>query len=335
MRAALLSRYDKDGQDIVIRDVPVPEPRDGEVLVRVRAAGVNPLDTMIIRGEVRPIVPYRMPLVMGNEFCGIVEATGSKVTGLVVGERVYGRMPLARTGAFADYLTIDEQDLAPVPDYLDDEEAASVPLTALTAIQALDLMQAQTGRTIFIAGGTGNLGAMAIPIAKSRGLRVVTNGSAANRERVLAIGADRFIDYRTEDYASVLHDVDYVLDTLGGAELKREFGIMRDGGHLVTLRGIPNGRFAKRMGITGVRRLTFSWAGRTYDRLAARHGQTYDFLFVHEDGRGLSSLDEAFDASNPLPTSVDAVFDLEDVNKALEKVRSGHSRGKTVLRISA
>lgn len=170
MKAAILDSYDKKGTALAVCDIPTPEPSAHEVLVRIHTAAVNPLDNMIVRGEVRPIVPYRTPLVMGNEFSGTVVRTGSAAARFKAGDRVYGRMPLAKIGAFAEYAAVDESALAIVPRYLSMEEAACVPLTALTALQALSLMDAQTGQTIFISGGTGSLGAMAIPIAARRGL---------------------------------------------------------------------------------------------------------------------------------------------------------------------
>ena len=332
MRAALLKGYDKKGCSLEIREVPVPEIKDQEILVRIRTAGVNPLDNMIIKGEVKLIVPYSFPLIMGNEFVGIVEKTGKKVKNFRQGDRVYGRMPLCRIGAFAEYAAVDASAAAPVPDYLSDEEAACVPLTALTALQAFELMGPRAGESVFISGGTGSLGAMAIPIARSMGLKVITNGSGKNRERVLELGADRFIDYRQENYREVLSDVDFVLDTLGEKELEGEFGILKEGGSLVSLRGLPNGEFAQRTGMPLLKRILFKAAGSRYDRMAARKHQKYYFIFVHEDGAGLKKIGEIF-RDKKLEASVDQVFDLEDVNKALLKVASGGSRGKTVLRI--
>lgn len=157
-----------------------------------------------------------------------------------------------------------------MPEYLSDEEAACVPLTALTAVRAFELMKPQAGQTVFISGGTGSLGAMAIPVAKSLGLTVITNGSAANRDRVLSLGVDRFIDYKTEDYSEVLHNVDYVLDTLGDRELEKEFGILKAGGSLVSLRGLPNREFAARNGMSALKKLLFGIAGRKYDQMAAK-----------------------------------------------------------------
>ena len=333
MKAAVLTGYDKNGRMLEIRDVPVPEMKDNDVLVKIRAAGVNPLDNMIIRGEVKMIVPYSFPLVMGNEFVGIVEKVGRNVKKFQPGDRVYGRMELKRIGAFAEYAAVDQGAIARVPEYLSDEEAASVPLTALTAMQALALMKPKKGETLFISGGTGSLGAMAIPVAKSYGLTVITNGNGASVERVRRLGADRFIDYKKEDYAKALSNVDYVLDTLGDRELEREFSILKDGGSLVSLRGMPNGEFAARTGMPIIKRLLLKVAGRKYDQMAARRNQKYYFIFVHEDGAALERISEIF-GQNHLEASVDGVFALDDVNEALKKVASGGSKGKTILKVS-
>ena len=332
MKAAIIEKYDKNGRQLVIKDLPMPEMGKNEVLIRVSTAGVNPLDNMIVRGEVKLIVTYPMPLVMGNELVGIVEKVGASVTRFKIGDRVYGRMPLARIGCFAEYAAVDENALAKVPDYLSDEEAAAVPLTALTALQALELMQTHEGDTIFISGGTGSFGAMAIPIAKSQGLTVITNGNAAGRDRVMSLGADRFIDYKQEDYAQVLKEMDGVIDTLGDRELPKEFGILKQGGHLVSLRGMPNGGFAQRMQMPWFKRMLFSIAGKKYDNMAAKNGQHYHFIFVHEDGIGLQRVSELF-AEQQIKPSVDKVFTLSEVNEALQKVAAGGSNGKTVLKI--
>ena len=333
MKAAILTGYRKNGCDLVLRDVPVPEVSAQEVLVKVHTAGVNPLDNVIIHGEVKMIVPYRFPLVMGNELVGTIEKVGAGVSGFSVSDRVYGRMPLRKIGAFAEFAAIDQSAIAKVPAYLSDEEAACVPLTALTAQQAFELMKPKPGETIFISGGTGSLGAMAIPMAKSYGLTVITNGSAVNRDRVLALGVDRFIDYKTEDYGTVLSDVDYVLDTLGDRELPKEFSILKRGGKLVSLRGMPNGEFAARSGMSAFKRMLFKVIGRKYDQMAAKKNQRYYFIFVHEDGAGLERISEIF-AERHIEASVDEVFSLADVNKALAKVTAGKSKGKTMIRIT-
>lgn len=333
MKAAVLNNYDKNGTKLEVREMALPSPEDHEVLVKVCTAAVNPLDNMIIRGEVKLVVPYKLPLVLGNELAGVVEKVGSSVTKFKVGDRVYGRMPLAKIGAFAEYAAVAEDALAIIPAYLSFDEAATVPLTALTAMQAFEIMKPRSGETIFISGGTGSLGAMAIPIAKSLGLTVYTNGSADNEERVKELGADRFIDYKKENYAEVLKDVDYVLDTLGDRELPNEFKVLKRGGSLVSLRGMPNGRFAKRAGLSFIKQLLFKLAGSKYDKMAAAKNQTYDFLFVHEDGGQLEELSKIFNAENPLETSIDTIYTLSQVNEALDKVKQGKSKGKTIIKL--
>ena len=333
MKAAVLTHYDKNGTELEIREISTPVPEEDEVLVKIMTAAVNPLDNMIIRGEVKLIVPYAMPLVMGNEFAGVVEKTGKNATHFKPGDRVYGRMPLKKIGAFAEYAAVKETALAVIPDYLSFEEAATVPLTALTAMQAFEVMDVHAGESVFISGGTGSLGAMAIPVAKSLGLHVYTNGSGDNEDRVRKLGAEKFIDYRKENYVDVLSDVDHVLDTLGDRELPNEFKVLKEGGNLVSLRGLPNGRFARRSGMPLFKQLLFQLAGSKYDRMAAAKKQTYDFLFVHEDGSQLDRIGRLFDKEHPLETSIDTVFTLEEINEALAKVKQGKSKGKTIITV--
>ena len=332
MKAAILSGYRKKGGELTVCEVPVPEIRDNEVLVKIKTAGVNPLDNMIVRGEVKLVVPYKFPLVMGNEFCSVIEKVGKSVVGFTIGDRVYGRMPLKKIGAYAEYAAVAHTAIAKVPSYLSDEEAACVPLTALTALQALDLMNVRAGKTLFISGGTRSFGAMAIPIAKSMGLTVITNSSAENKDRVMKLGADRFIDYKTEDYTRVLSDIDYVIDTLGVRELEREFGVLKRGGALVSLRGLPNGEFAARMNMSPLKKFIFGVAGRKFDKIAARKKQKYYFIFVREDGKGLQKVSDILQDKKIQP-SVDKVYRLSEVNQALAKVASGGSKGKTVIKI--
>lgn len=330
MKVAQHTAYNKNNITLELTEITKPTIDKNQVLVRVTAAGVNPLDNMISRGEVKMIVPYKLPETAGNEFVGLVDEVGSSVTNFAVGERVFGRLPLDNIGAFAEYVAVDVQALAKVPDYLTDLEAVAVPLTALTIMQALALMGAQAGKTIFISGGTGGVGNMAIPIAKAKGLTVITNGSGVNRDRVLALGADRFIDYKTEDYTETVADVDYVLDTLGGAETEKQMTIMKKGGQLVSLRGVPNGAFAKRMKLPKWKQVLLSKVGGKVDKMAESYDVHYHFIFVESNGQQLQEVADMFSELQIKP-SIDTVYSFEEVNEALDKVANGHSRGKTVL----
>lgn len=223
----------------------MPQINNHEVLVKVKAAGVNPLDILNLNGSVRMIADYKLPLTLGNELSGVIEAVGDDVLNFKVGDPVYTRLPLNKIGAFAEYAAVNEDALSIMPENLSFIEAAAVPLTALTAYQALhDVLHVQPNKKLFIPGGTGGFGAMAIPIAKSLGLFVITSGSERGRSRILSIGADQFINYKAENYANILSDIDYVIDTLGTKEIKAELGILKPQGKLVSLKAGPNYRFA-------------------------------------------------------------------------------------------
>ncbi len=333
MKAALLGSYSKTGTEVEIKEIPIPVPKEHEVLVRIYAAGVNPLDNMIACGEVKLIVPYKLPIVMGNELSGVVEKVGEGVKRFKAGDRVYGRMPLKKIGAFAEYAAVEEDALAVIPEYLSFEEAATVPLTALTAMQAFEIMKVKRGETVFISGGTGSLGAMAIPVAKNLGLYVITNGSKDNEERVRELGADQFIDYKQQNYVDIISNIDHVLDTLGDRELPNEFKVLKSGGSLVSLRGLPNGRFAERSGMPFLKCFLFQLVGSKYDRMAAKNNQTYDFIFVHSDGAQLEQIGRMFGREHPLKTSIDTVYTLEQVGSALNKVKKERSKGKTIIKM--
>ena len=330
MRAAQVEQYNKNNISVKMVSLDIPVIGERDVLVRVSAAGVNPLDNMISRGEVKMIVPYKLPTAAGNEFVGVVEKEGVKVSKFKVNDRVFARLPLDKIGAFAEYVAVNENALAKVPNYLSDVEAAAVPLTSLTIMQALELMKAEKGKTIFISGGTGSVGAMAIPIAKAKGLEVITNGSAENKDRVLELGASRFIDYKTEDYSKSLSNIDYVLDTLGGNETEKQMQILRKGGKMVSLRAMPNGAFAKRMRLPMWKQIILGFAGSKFDKLAGKYGISYDFIFVESNGKQLQEVADLFEKLKIKP-SIDTVYTLEEVNSALDKVANGRSKGKTVI----
>ena len=330
MKAAQIEKYDKNNIKVNIVKKEKPTITKNELLIKVVAAGVNPVDNMISRGEVRMIVAYKLPIISGNEFVGIVEKMGEQVSKFNIGDRVFARMPLNKIGTFSEYISVEEEALAKVPEYLTSIEAAAIPLTALTIMQALELMGIEKGKTIFISGGTGSVGAMAIPIAKAKGLTVITNGSVESRDRVLALGAEKFIDYMTEDYTKILKNIDYVLDTLGGKETEKQMSILKKGGKLVSLRAMPNGSFAKRMNLPKWKQILLTIAGSKFDKMAAKYGVTYDFIYVESNGKQLQEVAEIFEKLRIKP-SIDTVFSFDRINDALYKVENGRSKGKTVI----
>ena len=327
MKAFQLQQYDKKNLALNCVDLPRPQVAPNEVLIEVKAAGVNPLDNMITRGDVKMITPYALPQTMGNECAGVIVEVGSGVTDFAVGDAVFSRLPISRPGAFAEYVAVPADAVAHMPEGLSFEEAASIPLTAY---QALDLLEAKPGSSIFISGGSGGLGAMAIPLAKARGLKVYTNGNSASRERVMTLGADRYLDYREEDYLEVLEPVDYVLDSLGGKELERQMQLLRRGGKIVSLKGMPNARFAKRFGLPTWKRWLFALAAFGVERKARQLGVSYEFLFVQSNGHQLAEVARLIGEKGIQP-SVGQVFPFAETNDALRKVATGGASGKVVL----
>ena len=333
MKVVQIDNYSKTIDSVKIREINIPEIKPDEVLVRVKSVGINPVDNMITRRDVKLITPYSFPLTIGNELAGAIEKTGEKVTEFKEGDRVFSRLPTNKIGAFAEYIAINKKDLAKIPEYLSFNEAAAIPLTALTAYQALDILQVKSGETLFISGGSGGFGAMAVPLAKARGIKVITNGSLENKERVLALGAEQFLDYKTEDYAQLLHDVDGVIDTIGGKDTEKQLSILKQGGKLVSLKGMPNGRFAKKMGLPLWKQWVFGFAGRSFDNMAKKRNQEYHFIFVQSSGEQLSEIAKVLE-ENQIRPSIDSIYSFEDIAKALVKVDKGSSRGKTIVEIS-
>lgn len=230
MKAVQIDRYAKEIRTR-LRDIPKPEAGPTEVLVKVKAAAVNPLELLILTGSVRLIQDYPMPLTLGNECSGVVEAVGAQVTDFRVGDRVYCRLPLAGIGAFAEYVAVDHTALSPMPAGYDFATAAAIPLTGLTAWQGItEELEARPGQTLLIPGGSGSFGQMAVPLAKALGLRVIVTGNDRAREAILAAGADEYLDYRKENYWEILSGVDCVIDTLGAGEFARELSVLKPGG---------------------------------------------------------------------------------------------------------
>ena len=334
MKAAQITRYSKKIR-ITVNDIPVPEIRDDEILIRVKAAAVNPVDILNLTGAVQLIQDYKMTLTLGNECSGIVEQTGKLVTRFKPGDRVYSRLPVSSLGAFAEYVAVPELAAAQMPEGLDFVAAAAIPLTGLTAYQAItEELCAKPGETIFIPGGSGSLGQMAVPLAKALGLRVIVSGNARAKDALLSAGADRYIVYTEENYWETLSDVDYVIDALGEQEFDHELSTLKDNGILLTLRGIPNGVFAQKNGVSLIKRFLFTLAGAKYDRKAKRQGKAYRFLFVRADGAQLEKITQIVEANHVVPKIDPHEFGLSQINDALQLVVGGHINGKVIIRFS-
>ncbi len=311
--------------------MPMPELRDDEVLVKVHAAGVNLLDAKIRNGEFKLILPYPLPLVLGHDVAGVVVKVGPRVRQFKPGDEVYARPDDFRMGTFAEFVAVKEASLALKPKGLTWEEAASIPLVALTAWQALvERAKLKKGQKVFIQAGSGGVGTFAIQLAKHLGGTVATTTSTANVTLVKSLGADVVIDYKTQDFEQVLHDYDVVLNSQDGKTLAKSLRVLKPGGKLISISGPPDPSFGKEIGAPAFVKLVMLLLSADVRRKAKRFGVDYSFLFMKANGSQLREVTRLIDAGVIRPV-VDRVFPFAETNAAMAYVEAGRAKGKVVV----
>lgn len=332
MQAFIIDRYGKK-EPGRIGEVPEPALRDDDVLVKVHAASVNPLDAKIKSGEFKLILPYRLPLVLGNDMSGTVVRVGARVRQFKPGDEVYARPDDDRIGTFAELVAIKASSLARKPTNVGMVEAASLPLVALTAWQALvETAKLKKGQKVLIHAGSGGVGTLAIQLAKYLGAFVATTTSAANRSWVQALGADVVIDYRQQDFSTVLRDYDVVLNSLGNDVLYKSLKILKPGGHLISLSGPPTPAFALARGLAWPLRQVLRLMSHGIRRKVKKQNVEYTFVFMRADGAQLHEI-TALVESGAIRPVVDKVFPFQDIRQALAYSESGRAKGKVVVQM--
>jgi NADPH:quinone reductase-like Zn-dependent oxidoreductase len=328
MNAYLVEKYKSP---MKAGEVPQPMVGDRDVLVEIAAAGVNLLDAKIRDGEFKLVVPYRAPFVLGHDLAGVVTRVGSAVTRLRVGDEVYGRVRDGRIGTFAERIAVHEDDLASKPASLSMAEAASVPLVALTAWQALvERANLQPGQKVLIHAGSGGVGTYAIQLAKHLGATVVTTTGTGNVDWVRDLGADVVIDYRTQDFETVVDDYDAVLDSQGGETLAKSLRVLKPGGIAIGLAGPPDPDFARQQGLRFPLRLIMALLSFKTCRAARRQRARYEFLFMRASGTQLGEITTLID-SGVLRPIVDRTYPFDAAPQALAHVEGGRAKGKVVV----
>ncbi|EFV76652.1 alcohol dehydrogenase [Bacillus sp. 2_A_57_CT2] len=331
MRAMVIDRYGK--VPMRLAEMPTPEIGEYEVLAEIHAASINPVDFKIRDGKVKLLVKYKMPLILGNDFSGVVAKVGAKVTRFKVGDEIYARPRKSKIGTFAEYIAIHEEDIALKPKNLSFEEAASIPLVGLTSYQALtDILQLQKGQKILIQAGAGGVGTFAIQLAKLMGATVATTASVAGASLVKSLGADEIINYKTEKFDEILKNYDAVFDTLGGEILEKSFEVIKRGGKIVSVSGLPNARFGKEYGSGLFKTLLFSAASHKLTALEKKHNGHYTFLFMKPSGEQLRIIANFIETGKIKPI-IDRVFSFEDAQNAMEYAELGRAKGKIILKI--
>jgi len=332
MRAFILDEYKKKGA-LRLGEMPEPTLRDEDVLVEIRAAGLNMLDSKVRDGEFKLILPYRTPFILGHDLAGTVVRIGPKVRSFKPGDEVYARPRDGRIGTFAEFIAIDEGDLALKPGNLTMEEAASLPLVGLTAWQVLvERAALQEGQKVLIHAGSGGVGTFAIQLAKHLGATVATTTSTANAELVKSLGADVVIDYKTQDFEKILSGYDVVLNSLDGDTLQKSLKVLKPGGKLISISGPPDPDFAREQGLNWFLSQVLPFLSFGIRRKAKARGISYSFLFMRANGEQLRQIASLIQAGIIRPV-LDRVFPFEATNEAMSYIETGRSKGKTIVKI--
>ena len=333
MKAYTISKYGK--QPLTLSELPGPVPTDTQVLVKINAASVNPIDLKRKHGDLRTIMATEFPLTLGHDFAGEVIQTGSDVHRFKVGDRVFGKLPDNHIGSFAEYVTVEAVNIARTPAELSDVQAAAIPLVGLTAYQALhDYLNVQPGQSVYIPAGSGGLGSLAIPIAAALGAEVTTTASPKSVDRLKALGATTVIDYHQPNFLTQLGTFDAAFDLRGGQELTATFDHVKPGGHIVTVNGFPNRAFLKDQGdyyqLKAPMRFLLKLLSGRLDKKAKQRNIDYRFMLVKSSGAQLAELTDFLTTNHVLPT-IDQTFTFDQTQTALDYVASGHATGKVVI----
>lgn len=333
MKAFIVKNYGKN-EKLHLVDWVEPSINENDVLVQVHAAGVNVLDSLIRNGEFKLFLPYKPSFINGHDVAGVVTKVGSKVSKFKVGDEVYARPSDYRIGTFAEYISIHENDLALKPKNLSMEESGSVPLVGLTAWQALvEIGKIKKGQKVFIQAGSGGVGTFAIQLAKHLGAFVATTTSASNFDLVKRLGADIVIDYKTQDFESILKDYDVVLHSNKDSKvLEKSIRILKSGGQAISLTGPPTPEFAAQIGLAWHLRFVTKLLSLGIKKKAKKLNINFKFLFMKADGKQLSDITKLIEAGIIKPV-IDKVFPFEQTNEALSYVEAGRSKGKVVIKV--
>lgn len=331
MKAYVINKYTKDG--LQLADVSIPKVGDNEVLVEIHSASLNILDSKIKKGEFKLLLPYKFPLILGHDVAGIITQVGKKVKKFKAGDEIYSRPSDFHIGTFAQYIAINENDVALKPSNLTMEEAASIPLVALTAWQALvESARLKKGDKVFIQAGSGGVGTIAIQLAKHLGATVATTAGTRSFALVKALGADISIDYKTQDFETLLKDYDVVLNSQDNKTLEKSLNILKPEGKVISISGPPTPELAKEIGLPWYLKAILSLISFSIRSKAKKRHVDYKFLLMKASGSQLDQITKLIEADIIKPV-VDKIYAFEQTNEALEYVESGRAKGKVVIKI--
>lgn len=328
MKAFIVSKYGKHGLQVANVPKPIVGPQD--VLVRIKAASINPLDIMVRNGDFKLILNYKLPFILGHDVAGVIEEIGSDVSIYKIGDEIFARPRDMRIGTFAELISINQADIALKPKILTMEEAAAIPLVALAAWQTLvDLAQVTPAQKVLVHGGAGGLGSTVIQLAKNMGAYVATTANGRDQDKLHALGADEVIDYTKDDFSKKLFGYDLVIDSLGGANLIKSLSILKPNGLAISVVGPPDIMFANQID-KPLLKPVFAMISNKVHRIANKLGVHYSFFFMKASGFQLIKMSELYSNKKIIPI-IDKVFPFDKTLDAIDYVETGKAKGKIVI----
>ncbi len=333
MKAFVFKRYGRSARP-EFAELPHPTVGPDEILVKVHAVGLNPIDNLIPQGTFKPLLTFELPAVLGSDLAGVVVDVGSRVTRFRPGDAIYASLFDLGRGALAQWVVVPEHAAALKLASLDFVQAASIPMVALTAWQAFtEQAPLEPGQKVFIPAGSGGIGSFAIQLAKYLGAEVATSTSTANVEWVGQLGAEVVVDYKQQEFDAVLQGYDLVLGTLRGDAIERSLSILQPGGRILSLVGPPDAAFARARNMNIIMTALFGLMSWKIHRLARQRGLTYGMMFVRPDGAQLTRIAALLDEGKLRPV-IDKVFPFEQVGEALAYLATGRAKGKVVISLA-
>lgn len=328
MKAYQVNRYGKN-EILQVAEVAKPIINDNEVLVEIYAASVNQIDAKIKSGEFKMVMPFKPPFTIGHDVAGVITQVGAKVSQFKIGDEVYASI----MGTFAEFIAIKENELALKPKNISMEEAASIPLVGLTSWQVLvEKGNLKKGQKVFIQAGSGGVGTIAIQLAKHLGAYVATTTSVANKDLVKNLGADLIIDYKTQDFETILKDYDLVLNSQDTKTLEKAITILKPNGKAISISGPPDVDYANQAGLNWLLKNVMRLLSFKIKKSAKRLGVHYSFLFMQPNGKQLAEITALIEAGIIRPV-VDKVFPFQQTNEAMAYVEKGRTKGKVVVKV--
>ncbi len=333
MKSLMITKYGDINSSLEEQEIEKPQVNTNQILIRTYASSFNPIDYKIVNGDFKAMGKVSFPVGIGRDVSGIVEEVGKNVRKVKVGDKVYSRINESFVGTMAEYVLSNVKDTAIMPSNLGFDESASIPLVGLTTYQALvDIAKLSKGENVLIHAGSGGIGTFAIQLAKHLGAHVTSTTSTKNISFVKSLGADKVIDYTSQNYLDEGSVFDVVYDTIGGEHTLNSFKVLKDGGRVVSIAGTIDSIAAEQFGLNKFIRMILAFQARKVTRAASKKNALYRFLSMSPNGEQLKKIAKLYESDKIKPI-LDKIYKFSESIQALEYLSKGHAKGKVVVRI--